>query len=617
MTFTRLRCRRFGHVLCTSAAIASMLAFLLGVGQASEPTAGERAAECRELPMLCDPPLSQPTPIVIFERANIPLWLKAMKRPEADARMDAVEAVGTAHRQGVRGLDEAVPVIQELLENDPQIDVRHAAARTLGELGARTSVGELRRIAGNTDAPTELHLVVDPILVRWQDTESIPGWIERVQASPKRPAATISAIRSLGSIGARQASGALVLIVQNTDVSPVIRLEAARALAALAPPGRSELANELAAESGAWGRLFALLLLGSDHEAGSTLELDAPGLHLAVSLLSDSDARVRGHALSLVRRAANAQARARPELLNDLDDQVRLEAVMALAEAPDSPVTEQLVTALNDASAPVRLAARKGLVERWKVDSAGVQRGLDGVLGSKNWRELEQGAALAGEVGFGAARPRLEELVRFDRPEARLAACTALRQLNRPESLPALWGRAEELTARAPESSKVPERLQSEAEEITQIFLYVAQQKYRPALDLLAKYVPKRSGFHPLARGAAIYALGKIFESAPPSAELVSKLLQRAEDNNPVDPEDAGVRRFSIITLGRFGSRDVIPALRDLYEAENTIVSVGGAARWSVMHVEGGELPPCRPVELKSGPFFLEAIGPRANAGQP
>lgn len=618
MTFGSLPARGVFDARAASLGISCLLVFLLGAASVSDSTSREDAGECRARPMLCDPPLPQPAPIFVFDRANIPLWLQAMNRPEAEIRMNAIEAVGAAHRRGVRGLSEAVPAIQKLLATDPHADVRHAAARTLGELDARSAAEALRQVAKNADAPTELLLVVDPILARWQDTDSIPGWIVRVQASPRRPAATISAVRSLGSIGARQASEALFAVVRNADVSPVIRLEAARALAAIAPPGRSELASELAAEAGEWGSLIALLLLGSDRENGPKLELDATGLNLAASLLFDPDARVRGHALSLVRRADNARARAKPELLNDSDDQVRFEAVMALAQAPASaPVTEQLMAALNDLSEAVRVAARKGLVERWIVDSPGVQQGLARVLGSDNWRELEQGASIVGEVGFEAARPRLEALLRFDRPEVRLAACTALRQLNRPESLPALLNRAEELTALAPESSKVPARLQSEAEEISQIFMLFAQQKHKPVLELLAKYVPKRSGFHPLARGAAIYALGKIFESAPPSADLVSKLLARAEDNNPIDPEDAGVRRFSIIALGRFGSRDVLPALRDLYEAENTVVSVGGAARWSVMHIEGVELPPCRPVEIKSGPFFLEALGPRASAGQP
>ncbi|MBX3380845.1 MAG: HEAT repeat domain-containing protein [Phycisphaeraceae bacterium] len=594
------------------------LAALLGAGVQRE--VGERppgdSTTAGVLPMMNDPPLIQASPEIQFDHRNVTLWQAALQRPEFDARVDAIEAFAAAHRQGVKDLNEAIPTIEKLLAEDPHIDVRLAAARALIEFDHRSAAAALQRaVAAESNQSFEFVIAVDRALARWAHIDSIPMWIARLNQCSSRPTAAISAIRSLALVRAKEAGDPIALCVRDRKLSLPVRLEAARALSRVGFVGRSEVAAELASEPGPWGSLLALLALGSGQDEVQLPALDSAAVALIDSMTSNPDSRVRAYALELLRRADLPRALAKVELLKDADDRVRLEAVRTLAQST-SPVTDQLAGTLNDVSEPVRVAARMGLRSKWNQDQAGVQAVIKRALAGGSWRETEQAAILAGELKVAAVAGQLAALLAFDRAEVRLAATTSLRLLDLEETLPALLARAEVLTAAAGESAKVPERMNAEAAELAQIFMAFAQHRYRPATALLRKYIPKRSGFQSLSRAAAVYALGKIFESRS-TPELASQLLARAEDNNPVDPEAADVRRFSIIALGRMGARETLPALRDLYDAENSIVSAGGASRWAVMHLENINLPPCRPVVVKAGPFFLESIGPVAAPVQP
>jgi len=584
---------------------------------ASEPQSSE-SIERRALPMMFDPELPRPAPEIQFDRRNVTLWLAALQRSEFDGRMEAIEAFTEAHRQGVKDLSEALLPIEKLLMSDPHADVRLAAARALIAFDHRPAAAALQRaVATDSNPPAELVLAVDAALARWNHVDAIPMWIARLNQCADRPTAGISAMRSLAIAGARQAGEPIAACVRDRKLSPAVRLEAARALPRVSTASRSDLAADLASEPGQWGPLLALLALGSGQIDPRIPALDTTGLALVESLVSHPDARVRSHAVELLRRADAPRAVVKSDLLRDSDDQVRLEAVLTLALAPmNASVIESLAAAMNDASEPVRVAARAGLRDAWDKHSLAVQPLIARALSGGRWRETEQAAILAGELNAVAAAEQLASLLEAERAEVRLAASTSLRQLNLKESLPALFARAEVLTAAASESANVPERLNAEAQELAQIFMAFAQQRHAAAAELLKKYIPKRTRFHPLARGAAIYALGKIFEAKPTPA-LATQLLARAEDNNPVDPEAADVRRFAVIALGRMGALETLPALYELYEAENSTVSVGGASRWSIMHLKAIELPPCKPVVKKAGPFFLESISPAPRPGQP
>lgn len=575
------------------------------------------SSEAATLPMMSDPPLEHPAPKVQFDRRNIALWLLALQRPEFDVRVDAVMAFVAAHRQGVRDLGEAMNPIVNILATDPHIQVRLAAARALVEFDYRPAADALlRAVMPESEPSTELVLVVDPALARWRHTPAVPMWMNRLQHAAARPAACMSALRSLAGIGATESGSAVRACVQDRALSSAVRLEAAKAAAIVERTGRAELANELAGQPAPLGSILALFALGAGTADISSGTSEPSAVALLESLLRSPDARVRSHAMRLLRRTDPALALAHIDALRDPDDQVRLEATLVrVGVAPSDHAIVELSRALNDPSEPVRVAARAGLRAMWKQRATQVQPMIELALSGGNWRESEQAAILVGELGIAELAERLETMLVTPRPEVRLAAVTTLRILNVEHSIHALIARATVLAAAASESAKDPARFESEGRELVQIFQLLALRRHAPASDLLRKFIPKHSGQHPVARGAAIYALGKIFENQP-IPDLVLRLTERAEDNSPVDAEAAEVRRFAAISLARMGARQSLAALRGVYETENSTVSSGGAARWAIMQLESIDLPPCDAVVVKVGPFFLESISPLPDPAQ-
>ncbi|MBS0198237.1 MAG: HEAT repeat domain-containing protein [Planctomycetes bacterium] len=562
------------------------------------------------LPMMLDPVLEQPTPQIVFDRRNIVLWLAALKRPEFDVRISALDAFAAAHRQGVTDLQDAVPAFEDLLAHDPHQSVRSAAAQALIDFDHRSAASSLQAAVSAGSPDHALVIAVDSALARWDHAGARAMWVARLASCREHPTAAVSAIQSLAKVQATEAGDAIIACVRDVTLPASLRLEAARALPSVRAPGRSDLAAKLAGEAAPWGPLMALLTLGAADDAQAGGMPDPQSLRLVEELTANADARVRALAVGFLRRASIQAALAKPQLVHDPDEHVRLEMIRVFAAAASSDgALTALSGGLDDVSEPVRTTARKALFQRSKTNPTPAEfaSAIGAALTRGRWRESEQAAILAGELHLDSEAEHLAALLTFDRPEVRIAAATALRELSLPSSLPALMARAQELTAAAGPAAKDPPLYETIGKETAQIFMAFAQVRHRESVELLEKYIPKRSGFHPVARGAAIYALGKIFESQP-QPQLHEKLLERANDSNPLDPEAAEVRRFSAVSLARMGAKEALPTLRELYDTENTTVSVGGACRWAIMHMEKAELPPCRPISARAGPFFIESI---------
>jgi hypothetical protein len=133
----------------------------------------------------------------------------------------------------------------------------------------------------------------------------------------------------------------------------------------------------------------------------------------------------------------------------------------------------------------------------------------------------------------------------------------------------------------------------------------LGELRYEPAAELLIRYIPKHSGFDGMARGAALYALGRIYEDRL-RADLSTLFQERLADDTPIDPESAYVRRFAAIALGRMKAADGLDTLRAFYSADVQITSIAGASRWAIMQIEGGELPPLAPMVTRPHGYFLE-----------
>src|SRR5262245_55923552 len=97
---TLLAYRLVGKPLHATGAILAGL-FLLLAWPAVSPAAWERI----DSPMYRDPDLSTPVPIYFLDEKTRALWLRALKRPEADLRVKAADAFALAHRLKATGMD--------------------------------------------------------------------------------------------------------------------------------------------------------------------------------------------------------------------------------------------------------------------------------------------------------------------------------------------------------------------------------------------------------------------------------------------------------------------------------------------------------------------------------
>src|SRR5438874_4013 len=95
-------------------------------------------------PMHKSPDMPVPRRVLLFPEGAKELWLKALERPEADIRCQAVDAVALAKRRGFKGLESTIAPLRAALDQpDQQPTVRLAIARTLIELEAKETASSL------------------------------------------------------------------------------------------------------------------------------------------------------------------------------------------------------------------------------------------------------------------------------------------------------------------------------------------------------------------------------------------------------------------------------------------------------------------------------------------
>ena len=563
--------------------------------------------------MFVDPALDEPLRETVFDHRCLALWMEALRRPESDLRIDAVSAFAAAHKAGVRDVGQAVPAIRTLLREDSRPAVRSAAALALIDLDDREAAADLLALVMQPSTGIGITRVVDAALASWDYAPARAHWLQLVRGRYQSPARAASAMNALALSHAPDAAPDLLGCVTDPRTSMPLRLQAAQALQRTSPDGLESVAGRLLADGTSAEALLAVTLLG--RHSGAVSE------QLLTPLLSHSDPTVRSAAFrTLAASNPGALVRTHAAAIEDPDDEVRLIMTTVFAHSRTEASVRELARRLGDISQPVRTTAASALLGLADDPAlaATVAASISKSLRADDWRALEQAAMLAGAVGLSGQTPRLIELLTFERPETRLAAAAALRRLQAPETMPALLNRAEALTSAARGAAADPDAYESIGQETAQLFIAIARAHYAPAEPLLLRYIPKRSGFHPVARGAAIYALGLLSEdgggdgmAAVRSAdrkELIRQLSERVADNNPLDPEAAEVRRFSAVALGRMRSKESLGLLRDFYEAENTTVSVGGSCRWAIMQIEGVNLPALSPIPVRPGPFFLEPI---------
>lgn len=562
--------------------------------------------------MYQDPHLVTPEAEKVFSPRLKTLWLEAMAQPNADLQTQAALTIAEAHRRGMPNLRGTAGALAVMLDGpDTHPAARLAAARALVALDASDSAAVLLKRAGVDGL--EMALTVEPALAAWDYAPARSTWLARVN-DPRAPRALLLvAIRALGQVGEEGAAPRLRALALDREVEPGVRIEAARALGAVASDGLVLDAQRLARSAGPEGvtdRLVAAAMLathtGADAEA------------LLLELAADPSPAVA--AIAIRRLLQIDPLLIEPidrKLVASMDANVRRLAAEAVFAQRSPRAVGVLGSMLDDPHPDVRAYVRDVLLQLEREEEHlkdPVRDAAMDMLASDRWRGIEQAALILGHLDHEPAADRLIELLDFDRPEVFVTAAWALRMLALEWTLPVMHEKIERELAIMDQRTEGVESI----EEMIQIKTAVDRQaaqliqtfgslNYTQADELLRRFVPKGSGLGVESRTAAVWALGHL-HAGESRSDLVRAFSSRLSDINPMNPEAEPVRRLAAVGIGRMKGSGVLSTLQRFYKEELHSSQIGAACAWAIEQITGQPLPPEPPPKAEQTGWFLEPV---------
>jgi HEAT repeat protein len=550
------------------------------------------------------PDLPFPPVEIIFPEKVKGLWLRALERPEVELRSQAADAVATAHRRGMPGLDSMVDPLRAALDRpDQHPAVRLAAARALIALDARTAAPSLwqQAQAGGND----LRDLVERALARWDYEPARATWLDRLRDPATTHRDLVLAIRALATVRERKAADRLRELALSVREPGPVRLEAARALATLRHDGLEKDAEGLADDASPRGvvpRLAAAALLQEHQAAGA--------VRLLQRLARDPEPAVAALAAGrLLRIDPGLLLPALKDLLASPDPNVRGIGVEVLRQRPSAEHVVLLGDRLDDPHRDVRVSAGRALHELAgrKLFREPVIAEASRLLAAASWRGQEQAAIVLAQLDHKPAAPRLVELLESPRPEVFVTAAWGLRKLDVPETLPGAQGRVQAVLQQGPVSARTEfslDRRLGVEHQLSHLNQFFGQRKYAPADATLKRFVPKGMGQGAEARAAAVWALGLI-HGGKTDLDLAKALEVRLNDTGPV-AEDVRVRYMCAIALGRMKARDALPSLRRYcFVKAPSEDQVNNACGWAIEQLTGEAMGPMKPIRRMQIDWFL------------
>jgi hypothetical protein len=547
-----------------------------------------RAEDWIDSPMYRIPDFKEPVEPLSFPDKLLPLWLRALERPEVDLRSRAAATIALAQRRGMKGLNAAIAPLRALIErNGEHPTVYLGAARSLIELDARQTADALFARAKAGDLA--LRELIEPALARWGHSPSKEEWLQRLDAPQVGLAMQTLAIRCLTQVHDDRAVDRLGRLLDNPLTPLAVRLEAARGLGQLRDQGLLDQARRLASQAGSAAipaRIAACRLLRRHS--------DAESVKLLQQLLRDPEPTVAGLAGErLLQLDAQLLASEIDRLGSSADPRLRTLAVQTLARLPAPPLSK-LADALADLHPEVRITARKelhrlsALKDRRAEVIAQAMRQLAGTA----WQSQEQATILLVQLDHKPATARLLELLPTDRSEAFLIAAWGLRKLAVPDSLPGVVRFVEEELTRMQQNKQSAQRKQMPLHvdlQLAQLNQLLGAQKYRPAEKVLRRLLPRLDGLilHE-TRAAAFWAMGLLLDGSKDAA-LAGLAAERLRDVSSLPPEDTRVRWMAALLIGRLKANEELETLRKFATTQDW---VGQACWWSIERISGEKPPP-------------------------
>ena len=527
----------------------------------------------------------------------VPLWKKALARPESELKRQVAESVAAAHRLGHEGMSVLIPELSGVLTDDKvHPAARHAAAHALIVLDHRDAAATLMHVSQKQG--TDLRLLVEPALADWDFAGIRPVWHQRI-ASVKTPRRDlILAINGLSRQRDVTALDALLALAMSADNPADVRLAAARAAGQVTDQGLEPKAGPLLARGrdSVLERLCGVSLiarhrsdqavtmhqtLGRDPEpavaAGSLRSLFANDpklvLPLAESSLQNPDANVR---------------------------RIGIETYLAL------PTPERLTTLshkLNDPDPGLRGLVRDSFhsLSKDATLDAVIRKSSIAVLAGGDWRGQEQAALLLGALDEESIATRLIELLDSQRPEVMVAAAWSLKSIAVAETAAPILAFAQRRT----DISKDVEVTAPANHQLAHLFELLGRLKTVAAIPLMELYIPKSLIYGGVSRAAAVWALGVIQEGQV-NEPLAKLLMERVMDTMSSPPELYVVRRAAVLTLGRLRAKTQLAGLKELIGPTVDNDQFELTLRWSVLQISGETLPIMPPLTIERTGWFLE-----------
>ncbi|MFO1006574.1 MAG: HEAT repeat domain-containing protein [Planctomycetaceae bacterium] len=554
------------------------------------------------------------------------LWKAALAHPESEMRRQTAEAIISAHKLGHEGLLTFEPDLLNVLKQEkPLSAARYSVAHALIVLDCRNSAAALLEASQNDGK--DMRQLVEPVLADWGFAPIQEIWSKRVQAADTPRRELVLALRGLAKSQVVAEQSSVTQIAADVSRPADIRLAAAIAAGELSDSGQEDVALKLISHENAAtiDRLCAAALL-TKHRSTQAIELNT-------KLAGDAEPAVAAMALrTLFATDPQTVLPIAEACLKNPDASVRRVAIEAYLAHPTPERIETLAALLNDPHPELRAIIREGFIT-FRENPEFADQILDlstKALNSDNWRSQEQGALLAATFDRKEAASRLVELLPSDRHEVAIASAWALRILAVPES-------AQGLTEQLDRQSKLVTFSEVEIEtQICHLCEALAVLKHKPATPIMEQYIPKRQQYSPLARSAAIWSLGQIYEdlaatSEAPATEnplakaaeligikeksdvqvaekLAGEFMERVEDTDSLNPESVEVRRTSALAIGRMKAASQLENLMTKIGEEVNNEAVEVAMRWAVLRISGQELPITPPLHFERYGWFLEPI---------
>lgn len=495
--------------------------------------------------------------------------------PSIQQRLSGAQSVVLQGRlHGVENRDETfAAVLQQLAKGESNRHVLLAMLSAAASLVEEASEADPIWQAAIKDAAAQR--AMEPRFVRWKSKAPLQVWRDRLDNDASHQNEVLVAVEGIGAAGDDSDLPRLENRLRSDSSLLPVRLASSKALGNAVPQGLESLAEELLGSDLPLRELMAANLL-AHHKAPSA------GKMLYEIAQCDSPPAQLAAYKSLAASFPKAARKLADTTIKHPDSALRLATVQLLTTIVDPASLNLMASAMSDQNTTVRRTVRAHLFKVSKYPDA--REIVDDVisynLSSDKYEGIEQALVLAGLLEASEWAPQMVALLDHPNPVVNVRAGWALQQLPKIEDreLARIHEHCEETTKIFSRSEGVPEH---RVARVAFCIEALGRQAYKPATEMLMKYVPKSAFFYPSTRSSAIYALGYIFEQDG-NPELARELERRLHDDAPNDPEEYNVRYASCIAMGRMLEPTSPPKLETAHPVDPLI----RAAEWALKQYE-------------------------------